>query len=119
MKVLQEFIKRHCVELVLFSLKNHFAIVQADSSKIAYALTSRMVQQYWVLFLRRHPHQATRSMLLKMNFIDRPEIDFRISYVPPEFFYMSPAIQDPRASQKSFASAKAEDPKYVLALANS
>src|SRR3972149_7169913 len=94
MKVFQEFMECHSVELFLLPLEDHFAIAQTNGSVIAHALASRVMQQDRVLFLRRHPHQATRSMLLKMDFIGRPQIDFSISYQSQEFFYMSPAVQD-------------------------
>ena len=86
--------ERHSVKLSLLPLENQFSITQANSSEIAHALTSGMMQQYRVLFFWRNPHQATRSILLKMDFIGRPKIDFGISDVPPEFFYMPSGFQD-------------------------
>ena len=93
-EVFEKPMERHGVKLFLLSLENQFSITQTDSSEIAHALTSGMMQQYRVLLLRRDPHQTTRSILLKMNFIDRPQIDFRIGYEPSEFFYMPPEVQD-------------------------
>ena len=93
-EVFEKPIKRHGVKLILFSLESQFPIAQTDSSEIAHALTSGMMQQYGVLLLRRDPHHTTGSILLKMDFIYRPQINFRIGYVPAEFFYMLPEVQD-------------------------
>ena len=93
-EVFEKPMEGHGVKLSLLSLENEFSIAQTNSSKIAYALTRRMVQQYRVPLLRRYPHQTTRSILLKMDFIGRPQIDPRIGYEPPEFFYMPPEVQD-------------------------
>ncbi len=57
-KTFEKRMERHGVKLFLLSLKNQFSVTQTDSSKIAYALTSGMVQQYRILLFRRHPHQT-------------------------------------------------------------
>ncbi len=90
----EKYMERHGVKLSLLPLENQFSITQANSSEIAHALASGMMQQHRVLFFRRNPHQATRSILLKMDFIARPQIDFRISDQPSEFFYMPSDFQD-------------------------
>jgi hypothetical protein len=84
----------HGVENFLLSLEDQFSISQANGSKITHASTCGMVQQYRVLLLRRYPHQTTRSVLLKMDLIGRPQIDSWIDHERPEFFYMPPAMQD-------------------------
>jgi len=93
-KVFEKRMECHSVKLLLFSLKNQFPIAEPDSSKIAHAPTSGMVQQYRVPLLRRHPHQTTRSILLKMDFIGRPQINALIGCEPSELFYMPPEVQD-------------------------
>jgi hypothetical protein len=93
-KVFEKRMGCHGVKFLLLSLENQFSIAQANSPEIAQALTSGMMQQYRVLVLRRYPHQATRSILLKMNFIARPQIDFRIGCELSKFFYMPPEVQD-------------------------
>lgn len=84
----------HGIKLSFLSLENQFPIPQTNSAEIAHTLTGGVMQQYGVLFLRRNPHQTPRSMLLKMDFIDRPQINVRISGKPTEFFYMPPEAQD-------------------------
>jgi hypothetical protein len=86
--------KRHGVELSLFSLENQFSITQPDSPEVSDTLARRMMQQYRIDILRRHPHPTTRSILLKMNFIDRPQIDSWIGGKSSKFFYMPPEVQD-------------------------
>ena len=90
----EKCMKRQGVKLSLLPLENQFPITQTNSSEIAHALTGGMMQQDRVLFFRRNPHQAPRSILLKMDFIGRPQIDFGISDEPSEFFYMHSAFQD-------------------------
>jgi len=90
----EKHMERHSVKPLFLPLENQFSIAQTDSPEIAHALTGGMMQQYRVLFLRRDPHQTTRSILLKMNFIDRPQIDSWIGCEPSEFFYMPPEVQD-------------------------
>lgn len=93
-EVFKERKECHGVELLFLSLKNKFPVTQPDSSKIAYALSCWMMQQHRVILLRGNPHPATRSILLKMDFIGRPEIDSWIVYELSKFFYMPPELQD-------------------------
>jgi len=93
-KVFEKRMRGHGVKLFLLSPEDQFPIPQTDSSKIAHAFTSGMVQQYRVFVLWRYPHQTTRTILLKMDFITRPQIDLRIGCEPSEFFYMPPEVQD-------------------------
>jgi hypothetical protein len=86
--------KRHGVKLSFLSLENQFSITQPDSPEVSDTLARRMVQQYRIGILRGHPHPTTGSILLKMNFIGRPQIDFWIRLESSEFFYMPPEVQD-------------------------
>ena len=82
------------VELFLLSSENQFPIPQSDSPEESDTLAGRMVQQHRIDILRGHPHPTTRPILLKMNFIGRPEIQSWIGGEPPEFFYIPPEGQD-------------------------
>ena len=104
-KVLEKRMERHSVKLFLLSVENQFPVAQTDSSKIAHTLPCGVVQQYRVLVLWRYPHQTTRSILLKMDFIGRPQINFRIDCEPSEFFYMPPELQDRRGRSEGAACA--------------
>src|SRR3989304_2930021 len=93
-QVFKERMERHGVEPFTLSMKNQFSIAQTNRSKVPHALTRGMMQQYRVRLLRGHPHQTTRSILLKMDFIGCPQIDFWVGHESPEFFYMPPEAQD-------------------------
>lgn len=93
-EMFKKSMERHGVELPLFSLKSQFPITQTDSPEVSDTLAGRMVQQYGIDVLRGHPHPTTRPVLLKMNFIGRPQIDSWIGDEPSEFFYMLPEVQD-------------------------
>ena len=93
-KTFKERMERHGVELFPLSLENQLSIAQTNSPKVTDTLARRMVQQDRVHLLRGHPHPTTRSILLKMNFIGRPQIDFWIGGEASEFFYMPPEVQD-------------------------
>ena len=93
-KMFKKGMERHGVELPLFSSESQFPITQSDSPEVSDTLTGRMVQQYGIDVLGGHPQPTPRSILLKMNFIGRPQIDSWIGDEPPEFFYMPPEVQD-------------------------
>lgn len=93
-KVFKERMECHGVEPFLFSLEDQFPIAQPDSSKVTHTLSCWVVQQYRILLLRGYPHHATRSILLKMNLIGRPEVYSWICRELSKFFYMLPELQD-------------------------
>jgi hypothetical protein len=93
-EVFEKRMERHSVKLLLLSSKNQFPVAQSDRSKIPHTFTCGMVQQDRVPLLRRNPHQTAGPILLKMDFIRRPQIDSTIGGEPPEFFYMPPEAQD-------------------------
>ena len=93
-KVLEERMECRGIELILLSLENELSIAQPDSTKVAYAFSCWMMQQHRVLLLRGHPHPAPRPILLKMDFIGRPEIYSWICHELSEFFYIPPEPRD-------------------------
>ncbi|MFZ0451185.1 MAG: hypothetical protein WAL98_18260 [Desulfatiglandaceae bacterium] len=93
-KVFKERMECHGVEPSLLSLQNQFPVAQPYSTKVAPALSCGMVQQHRVLLLRGYPHQAARSISLKMDFIGRPEIDSLTHHELSKSFYMPPELQD-------------------------
>jgi hypothetical protein len=107
-EVLKKRMKRHRVEPFLFPLENQFPITQTNRPKITDTLPSWMVQQYRINILRRHPHPTARSILLKMDFIGRPQVDFWIGYPPSKFFYMPPEGQG-WLGQSGIAASVAEN----------
>jgi len=93
-KVFKECMECHGVETFLLPLENQFTIAQTNSSKVTHAPTCGVVQQHRVFLLWGHPHHITRSILLKMDLIDCPQIYFWIGYEPSEFFYIPLGLQD-------------------------
>jgi hypothetical protein len=93
-KVFEERMKCHGVELILLSFENELSVAQPDSTKVAYAFSCWIMQQHRVLLLRGHPHPAPRPILLKMDFIGRPEIYSWICHELSEFFYIPPEPRD-------------------------
>jgi hypothetical protein len=71
-EVSKEAQERLGIKACLLSLENEFTIAQPHRPKVADAAMGRMMQDYRVPSLWRHPHAATRTMLLKTNFIDGP-----------------------------------------------
>ena len=86
LKRLQEGPETGAVEAAAFPLMNQFAIVDADRAKVADALARGMVEQNGVLYFGRHPHPAARAVLLKMHFVQSPQIDLGIGRQSAEFF---------------------------------
>jgi len=85
---------RHPVKAAEFPAEEELAIPQADGSKIADAFAGGSVEQNGIIDLRRNPHPSTRTVLLKMNFVDRPEINGGILGQSAEFFYARLAFAD-------------------------
>jgi len=73
---------------------DQLSVPQADSTKVSNAPPRRMMQQHRIFTLRRNPHPASRTVLLKVNLIHRPEINALASCQPAEFFLPGPDLQD-------------------------
>lgn len=76
------------VELLRLLLGKELTVTQTNSPEIPHGFTGRMVQQDRVPHFWRNPHATARSVLLKMNFIDGPQVNVRIGGQFTEFFYM-------------------------------
>lgn len=71
-EILEEAQEGLGIKTCLLSLEDEFTIAQAHRPKVADAAVGRMMQNYRVPSLWRHPHAATRTMLLKTNFVHGP-----------------------------------------------
>jgi hypothetical protein len=74
------------IKLIFFSNRHEFAVTQAYRSEVTDAVSGRVVKQNRVLVFRCHPHSATRTMLLKVDFIRGPQVNCGISSQELEFF---------------------------------
>ena len=89
----QEIEARLGIEASGLTPVNQLAVTQADGAEVTDAPPRRVMQQHWIHGLRRNPHPASRTVLLEVNFIHRPEVDFVASCQPPEFFLPGPDPQ--------------------------
>lgn len=71
-EVLKEAQERLGIKTSFFSLEDKFTIAQAHRPKVADAAMGRMMHDYWVPSLRRHPHVAARTVLLETDFVHGP-----------------------------------------------
>ncbi len=62
------------VESAGLAAKQKFAIPQTDCGEVAHALPGRMMVHDRISGFRWNPHTATGSLLLKMHFVQRPEV---------------------------------------------
>src|SRR5213594_1908037 len=87
LEFLQEIPAGDCIKHSFGLRHNQFASLQAYRAKKANALSGRRMEANRIADLRRNPHATTRAVLLKVNFVHRPEIDFITSREQAEFFY--------------------------------
>jgi hypothetical protein len=67
-------------------VRHHLSSLEIDGSKQRHGLARRRMEYHRIGFLRRNPHNTTISVLLKMAFIQSPEIKRRISCQYGEFY---------------------------------
>jgi hypothetical protein len=85
---------RHRVKHTIGSRHHELALLQPHRDEKADALSRRGVKTNRIIHFWRHPHAATRTMLLEVNFIHRPQIDFVLPGQGAEFFYAWLVIKD-------------------------
>lgn len=94
-QALEEGKERFPIEGAFFALPDELAVAQPDGAEVANALAPRKVQQDRVFRLGSYPRSASRSVLLIVNFVQRPNVKSGIPSHFKEFFYMRPALQRP------------------------
>jgi hypothetical protein len=57
-------------------------------------LARGVMVNHWVLDLGRRPHATSRSLLLKVHFVESPKIDRIVFHQFSEFFYVSSVSLD-------------------------
>jgi len=83
------------VEHAVGSRHDQFTVLESHGTEKADALAGGRVPTNGILHLRRNPHAAARTVLLKVNFIHRPQINIIPSRQCAEFFYAWLAKPDP------------------------
>ena len=76
----QELPEGLSVESPRLAAKQKRAVPQADCGEVADAFPGRMMVHNRVSRFRRYPHAATGSLLLKVHFVQRPEVDRIVPY---------------------------------------
>ena len=69
---------------------DQLSVAQMDRPKQGYRLSGGSMQEDGISLFWRHPHDGARSMLLKMAFVETPQIHARITGQAMEFFYIGP-----------------------------
>ena len=82
----EEFPEGLAVECFDLAAKYKSAVPQSHCGEIADALSRRMMLHDRVLDLRRNPHAAARSLLLKVHFVQSPEVHRIVGHQLAEFF---------------------------------
>lgn len=103
--LLQEGLESHGIETVGFTFENELAVTQANRPEVSHAPPTGVVEQYRLTILGRDPHPATRSILLEMDLICRPEIDVSVGDQLSEFFYIPAEV--PGLRERSSAAVYA------------
>src|SRR6266568_4520977 len=77
----------HRVKAGGFTLEQKLSISQTHGAEIANTFASGVVKQHRVVHLGWNPHSGAGTVLLKMNFINRPQVNGWIFCQCAEFFY--------------------------------
>lgn len=88
-ELLEKFHKSFRVEFFWLPTINKFSISKANCSKITNLVACRFMLYHRIFFFGSNPHAATRAVLLEVNFIDGPQINFRVGYNALKFFLCS------------------------------
>src|ERR1700704_2957445 len=82
----QELPESLSVEPSGLAAEEKLAVPQTHGGKVADALTRRMMIHDGILGLRRNPHAATRSLLLKVHFVQGPKVHRIVRHQLVQFF---------------------------------
>lgn len=103
---------RNCIKLPLLSGKAKFAIAQANSTEVSHAFSGGVMEKNGIFHFRGNPHDAPRSVLLEMDFINCPNV-VALANEPLQFFYMpsGPRGRHGRSEVSAFACETRVDGK--------
>jgi len=76
----------HGIKAGGFAREEKLSIAQTDGTEVTDALARGMVKDHRVIHLVSNPHAGAGAVLLKMNFIDCPQINALIPCQGAEFF---------------------------------
>jgi hypothetical protein len=82
----QEFPEGLSIKSFGLATEYQSAVPEADRSEVPHAFSRRVMKYDWIFVFWWNPHAASRSLLLEMDFIERPEIHSLVFYESSEFF---------------------------------
>jgi len=89
----QELLERQGAESRLLQ-RNQLPVPEVHGSEQSHRLSRGSMEQHGIRVLGRNPHHRPRSVLLKVAFIQAPQINAGVVGQPAEFFYIAPAPPD-------------------------
>src|SRR6516165_6442180 len=85
-KLFHKFKKGQPVEPVPLPAKPEAPIAKSHGAKIPHAVSRGMMPQHRILGFWWYPHPASGTVLLKVHFVEGPQVDRGIRHQPLEFF---------------------------------
>src|SRR5579863_5516957 len=82
----QELPETLSVEPTGFAAEHESAVPQSNGGEVPHAVSRGVMIHDRILVFRGDPHAATRSLLLEVDLIQRPEIHGLVLHEPSEFF---------------------------------
>jgi hypothetical protein len=89
-----EKVKKALGTKFLGALAAEASVGGANGPEYGNTFASGSMQDDRVDLLRRHPHHATRAMLLEMTFVLKPEVQIVSFGQADQFFYIAPVAPD-------------------------
>ena len=74
----KETAEAEAIELRL-RFSDQLSLAEVHSPKQGYRLSGRRMEEDRVRLFRRHPHEGARPMLLKVAFVQTPQIHLRVT----------------------------------------
>ena len=74
---------------------DQLSVTEVDGTEERHRFPRGRMQQHRVRRFRRNPHHRPGSVLLKMTFIEAPQINSGMAGQTAEFFYIAPALPGP------------------------
>jgi len=84
--------------------RDQFPVVNPDGAKVTHAFPRRCMKNNGILDIPRNPHRFSRSSLLEMTLIQKPDIGGIFDGKFMEFFYMLHGLPDRRRQLRLWAS---------------
>src|SRR5277367_316567 len=104
-ELFKELPEGFAIETSGFTSKQESAIAQTHGREVTHALPGRMMIYHRIPGFRRNPHAAAGTLLLKVHFVQRPQIHGVVAHQSAGFFYVPSAVTDRHAPTRGGACA--------------